>query len=100
MAQVPPGGGQQLNHVVQAGGSALTGGNKRQQLLQVSPQQGGGQMRLTHAQVVHVPAQCVDFPVVGQIPEGMGQAPGWESIRAVALVDEGQGRFEMLAEVS
>lgn len=54
-------------------------------------------MRLTHAQVVQVPAQGVDFPVVGQIPEGMGQAPGWESIRAVALVDEGQGRFEMLA---
>ena len=97
MAQVPSGGGQQLNHVVQAGGIALAGGNKRQQLLQVIPQQSGRQMRLTHAQVIQVPAQGIDFPVVGQIPEGMGQAPGWERIRAVALVDKSQGGFEMLA---
>lgn len=96
VAQVAPGGGEQFHHVVQAGGIALSGRNEGQELLQVIPQQGGGQVRLPHAQMVQVSAQGVDFPVVGQVAEGMGQAPRGEGVRAVALVDEGQRRFETL----
>ena len=53
-------------------------------------------MRLPHLQVVQIPPQGVDLTVVGQVAEGMGQAPGGEGIRAVALVDESQRRLEML----
>ena len=42
VAQVAPGGHQQLHHVVQAGGITLAGGNMGQELPEVLPQQGGG----------------------------------------------------------
>ena len=81
---------KKFRHVVEAGGIVLRFIDKRQQLLHIVAEKVGFQEGFPCASVVQVAAQRVDFAVVGQIAERMGQPPCREGVRAVALMDQRQ----------
>ena len=88
---------QKLHHVVKACGVVLAFVDERHQL----PDLFGAEKRafeecLAGACMVQVSPEGVDFAVVCEIPEGMGQAPCREGVRAVALVHEHQRGDELL----
>ena len=56
------------------------------------PKRGTGHQLLVARQAVQIAAERVDFAVVGDHAEGLGQPPAWKRVRAVALVDHRQGR--------
>ena len=51
-------------------------------------------MRFTSAQAVEVTAQRIDFAVVSEITERMGQGPSRERIRRITLVDKRNRGFK------
>ena len=94
MRQPAAGLRKQFGHVVEACGIVLRLVDQRQQLFQIVAEKVRFQEGLACAGVVQVAAQRVDFAVVGQIAERMGQPPRRERVRAVALMDERQRRRE------
>mgnify|MGYP003236513171 CR=1 FL=1 len=84
-----PRGGVEFDRVVEAGGVALPLADYGDYLLDVLPEERGLKMRLARAHLVEISAQGVDFAVVGEIAERLGQLPSWKCIGAVPLVHEG-----------
>src|SRR5205823_1798472 len=55
----------------------------------------GAELGFARAHPVPVPPQRVDLAVMGQHPEWLGEVPVRERIRAVALVEDDDGRLEV-----
>jgi hypothetical protein len=62
-------------------------------LVDVVAEERGGQLGLAGVHPVDVPAEGVDFAIVGDVAVGVGALPARERVRAEARVDEGQGAF-------
>ena len=83
---------EDLEDVVEGRRIAPAGANDRQDLLHVGPIHRMGEHALAGVHPVDVAADGVDLAVVGEEPERMGEIPGGEGVRAVALVDQSEGR--------
>ena len=78
--------GQDLKHVIQARGIGSARLDDRLEQVDVGPPEVGLQLRLAGLGPVAVAADGVDLSVVRHHPEGVGERPGREGVRAVALV--------------
>ena len=85
---------QQLHGVVEAGGVRLAFGDQRPEAVEVLAEHRRLHGRLPGRHPVEVAAQGVDFAVVADHPEGMGQTPAREGVGRKALMHQGQGRGE------
>ena len=83
---------EDLEDVVEGRRIAPAGADDRKDLLHVGAVHRMGEHALAGVHPVDVAADGVDLAVVGEEPERMGEIPGGEGVRAVALVDEGEGR--------
>ena len=93
--RVAAGRNKQLEHVVERGGIALPLPDDGQELLQLVAEERRGERRFARREGVEVALERVDFAVVGDGAEGMGQLPGREGVGRVALVDDREGRNEV-----
>ncbi len=86
---------EQLEHVVERGGVGLSVADERQDRLQVVAEERRGKRLLARLEGVEVALQGVDLAVVREHAEGVGERPGREGVRRVALVDEREGGDEL-----
>ena len=82
---------QQFQGVVQGGRVAAAGRADRTELGHRAAAGAIPQERFTGAHPVDVAAKRVDFAVVAQIAERLGQIPGGKGVGTVALMHQGQG---------
>ena len=94
MPNVAPAAHQQFQLLVELAAVAGVGVHDRQQIVQALRPYGRRQVRLAGAHPQFVALERVDFAVVANQVEGLRLFPGRERVRAVALVEHGQGRFE------
>jgi hypothetical protein len=88
----PAGEHEQFEHVVEGGGVAAPLADHRLDLVEVGAEHRMGEHALAGVHPVDVAADGVDLAVVGDVAEGMGEVPGGKRVRAVPLMDQGQGR--------
>ena len=94
------GHGHDLDDVVEAGGIGSSGLDDRLEQVDVGAPEVGLQLGLAGLGPVAVAADGIDLAVVRQYPEGMGERPGREGVRAVALVvDAERGLVAGMREV-
>ena len=88
----PAGEHQQFEHVVEGGRVAAPLADHRLDLVEVGAKHGMREHALAGVHPVDVAANRVDFAVVGDVAEGVGEVPRREGVGAVALVDERERR--------
>ena len=96
VGQVAPGLHQQLEHIIQARGVRLPRRHQRDELLDVPAKERTLELPFAGVEGVEVAAQGVDFAIVRQKAEGLGQRPGGEGVGGVALVGQDERRGEVL----
>ena len=84
---------EDLEDVVEGRRIAPAGADDRKDLPHVGAVHRMSEHALAGVHPVDVAADGVDLAVVGEEPERMGEIPGGEGIRAVALVDQSEGRY-------
>ena len=89
---------QQFEDVVEGGGVAAARLHHRLDVVHAGIEQGMGEPGLVALHPVGVAVQRVDLAVMGQRAEGLGQAPGGESVGRVALVVDREARHEAFVE--
>jgi hypothetical protein len=92
--QLAAGQRQELEGVVEARRVARAVSHDRIDLLEVVAEQRGGHGAFASVHPVLVAANGVDLAVVRHHPEGVGEIPGAEGVRAVARVHERQRRMK------
>ena len=93
--QVHAAGHQQLKHVVHARGVGTDAVDQRAELLQVGDQLVG-ELQATRLRPVAVARDGVDFAVVGQEAERLGQRPLGQGVGREALVEHRDGGLQAL----
>ncbi len=94
--QATSGSHEQFHTVVETGRVAAAGHEDWEQVFDVVTEQRIGHLRLVGPHVVAVAAEGVDLTVVGDAAEGLCQPPVREGVRAVSLMHDCQGRFDLL----
>ena len=91
---------KKFEDIVERGGIGLAVVDKRQHRFEIFPEECRRQGLLACAELIEVAADGVDFAVVREHPERMGELPGRKGVRRVALMDECEGGGEIaLGEV-
>ena len=91
---------KKFEDIVERGGIGLAVVDKRQHRFEIFPEECRRQGLLACAELIEVAADGVDFAVVREHPERMGELPGRKGVRRVALMDEREGGGEIaLGEV-
>ena len=88
---------KKFKRVVQRSRVALSVRNDGDDFLDVFAEQRGFQHRFTRSHVIEIAADRVDFTVVREIAERVGERPGREGVRAVTLVDNRKRALEVFA---
>ncbi len=86
---------EQLEDIVEDARIALSGLDHGSQLLDLLREQRGRHRLFPGVHLVDVAPQGVDLTVVRDDAEGLRERPGRECIGAVALMDHGEGAFEV-----
>ena len=86
--QVATGEMQEFERIVESRGIARAGPHHGEELLQVLAEEIRLQRPLARVHPVLIAANGVDLAVVRDVSEGLGEIPGREGIRAVALMDD------------
>ena len=87
------GADQQLHGVVETGRVASARLKHREQLRHILDERGTVHALFPPLQPISVAAQGIDFAVVGDHAERLGQPPARKRVRAITLVDDGTGPF-------
>ena len=82
---------EQFDGVVERGRVGTAGFDDGEDLLQIVAPDAGGHDGLAGGHPVGVAADGVDFAVVADVAERVGERPGGEGVRREALVDHGEG---------
>ena len=92
---VASGGDKQLEYVVERCRVRLAGMDDWQELLQFVAEERRGERRLAGRERVQVAFDGVDFAVVRDCAERVGELPRWERVRRIALVHDRERRDEI-----
>ena len=95
VGEIPARQDQQFQNIVQAGRVTALVVDDRKNLFQVIPEKIRGEILFPGLHLAQIASQGVDFSVVRQIAEGLGQFPGGKGVGAVALVNHGHGAGEV-----
>src|SRR4051794_39039428 len=86
---------QELEHVIQRGRVRTRFCQDREELLQLIAEDFGLQRAIAGPHPVAIAAQGIDFTIMRQIPERMGQLPAWEGIGAEARMNNRKMALEI-----
>jgi hypothetical protein len=94
MQRPPTRNGEKFKGVIEAGGVTATGLDDGMEEREVGGiETGMRKVGFTGVNPVAIPAEGVDFSVVGKHAEGMGEGPSREGVGAITLVENREGGF-------
>ena len=96
MTEVPPGHVKEFQGIVELGRIAGARRHHGKDLLEIVAEQARFEGSLSRVHPVGIARQGVDLAIMREVTERLGKIPGRKGIGAIALVNQGEARFEIV----